>query len=1334
MKPNIPHKWLEISDTQQLITFKFQDEVAVLIDNVFHSKVDQVPLNIKYLTMTNCGLLSIKGIGCIDSLLYLDISFNSVYSLDEIQNHGKLETLIFNQNNVVYVNKLHFLPSLTYLNSESNYILDQIPLLEHHNFNNQWIQIQNTPEIVHFQVLFLGLKTEEIEIKLKEEIQKREENQYTVKMTAKYIQSIKDGGIEVENDPEIVDIGFIKYLRVKRAIFNNCKNIILGAQLKIIKHLKITQSKLKSLKGIQNIINVETLIVNDNEIIDVAQITQLPLLKEFNVENNYITDYVPLIEHPNFTKKWITPQKIPELINFQNICQNVQEAEIMMNLQLIKKMQSDYTVQMIEKYQPQVKDGKLEIEDDQQITNFKYVDFIGATSVSFNKCFKIKFDNIPSKLKELTITNSNLTTIEGVQNIKSLQYVNFSNNNLIFIKPIESLTNLQYVYVDGNMLHDLKVIKDLPNFQFNAIQKQRVPTHQDYKNCLNDCSDDEIDVLCSVFKANEQFEEQFVYDTKMISELKQYVANKSLKIVNNQQINSTEFVDYLQIDTLYLQNCTKINFDRTPKKITSLIINDCKLTTQKIQGVQQMNQLVTLNLGLNLLDDDILDIISTFQNLIDLNLSINKIKNVEKLRTMVQLKSLDISQNQIKQLPILELLIQLENLDVSYNYLTEVSQLQSLFNLKILNISWNYIQDIQCLNKLINLVCLNISLNCISSIDVSKDFQNLIDFRKIDYQKHDENTLLSNTDVILNKNIKIDEYQKNMKIKYEDKLISNLLTIQNESELTDLYFTDIFLDLKKLVVERCEGVIFDKPATIVKILYINNCKLQKITGIFEMTQVVELDLGFNSLRNISELGALTQLKHLNLENNDIYRLDGLETLLLLEYLNISNNNILICEPIKDLNIIDLQINKNLIHDLVFITQMKNFQLTWINSYNHQQQPQLSDFQKYLGDNFGTEEAATDMMKTVQQHDYINVVHDSYLTINYKDKIIDKCLVIENESKLTSISFTESLDVDYLILNNCPNIKLDRVSKKLLNLTVNSCGLQNVNGLEQMQQLVQLDLSANNLQEVGVISQLINLTSLKLNNNKMFFVQPVSALVNLKVFQADFNFISDFPTLAVLPNYDQHFAFTQNTPTQADCKNFLQSQNILSMLDLQNAIQLHKQYNDYLVMCYEQSMNNQCIYRIDRRYLNQSYFGTINNNQDLKDFRFIDKYNNTQFSFDNCKNIKFTRTPVYLRSLTIYNSELNNLNGIQQMTELTSLNLQKNKIQKITNLQFLVKLQRLELNDNQIVDISALKCLIVLDYLNLENNNIKNYTALQNHPKENVSKLFFTYCDALYKKK
>ncbi|CAL5985002.1 Conserved_hypothetical protein [Hexamita inflata] len=1140
------------------------------------------------------------------------------------------------------------------------------------------------------------------------------------------VQQLLDPGIQKQEKIWIENILHTKIdlvpVNVKHLTIRSCNLLSLKGLVNVrcLEYLDVSGNPVYSMREIVVHKQLKTLILQNTQIIEVSQVSQLPSLVDFDATNGYIVDSLPLIDHPNFDVKWLTPQQIPDLPVFEmylHLLNDSGEAQQLMTQEFAKKPESDYMVKMVKRYISQVKNGRLVVDNDQEITHFRFTDCIRATIACFNKCFKINFDTTPKNLKELSITNSKLTSVQGVQKMTKLELVDFTNNSLIFIDPIKTLTGLKQIFVDGNYLHDLKVILNLPNFQGNAVQMPISPTAEIYKSCLGSAySEAKVEELNKTFTNNHTFDTQFVHDTNLATHFKQFVSNRSLKICNH-DLKSIRFSDYLDIDELNLQNCYEVNLERTPKNINKLIMNNCRLITTRINGLGNMSQLTELNLGLNMLTDDCLEIIGSMQNLQSLDLSINRFENVDKLKQLSNLRTLDLNQNFIKTVDCLGSLTGLQNLDISYNQVSQVKALENMENMNVLNISHNNINSIQCLTKMKNIVSLDISFNQIISVEICKDFKMLNDLQTQKNKIQDFSTIMSHqnctqtwqseqnqmddqdyanagltTRQITNLKMgqKYNQNNNEMLKKYQDKIVNSELTINNDIEVMNLLFSDVH-KVKKITVDNCLNVVFDMAPVYVQALAVRNSKLSHITNIYQMEQLTDLDLSGNAIRDVSELAELVGLIRLNLSSNDIYRIDSLKELIKLQYLNLSNNKILFCEPLKDLSITDLQINKNLINDLIYIQQMKNFKIQFIGEYAPHHEQTVTDFQNYLGENFGTAEEAQKLMKlqTETRLKQLEILLYRDILIRNQSNSSGNEFVIENEEKLMSIECTDWLNVTKLTVRKCNNLKFERVPKNITHLTVNDCQLYHVNGIEKMKQL----------------------TALNLNNNKLLFIQPISALTNLQQFSAELNFITDFPSIKSLPHFNYSFVSPQNIPNVQDLENYLRSTNSTTTVQqLQTLIQSNKQATIDIL---NEAKDDPFI----KKYKNAVQNGSlrIDNDPELRDFAFVDSLNVTTLYIEKCLNVQFQRTPKKVLKLSVYYCELKRINGVEKMGQLNHLDLQGNQINNVEPLRGMTGLTYLNLLRNKVVNVEPLRGLTGLTSLYLQQNLVQDFSPVNSHP-------------------
>ncbi|CAL6025832.1 leucine-rich_repeat domain-containing protein [Hexamita inflata] len=382
--------------------------------------------------------------------------------------------------------------------------------------------------------------------------------------------------------------------------------------------------------------------------------------------------------------------------------------------------------------------------------------------------------------------------------------------------------------------------------------------------------------------------------------------------------------------------------------------------------------------------------------------------------------------------------------------------------------------------------------------------------------------------------------------------------------------------------------------------------------------------------------------------------------------------------------------------------MKNFQFAWI-SYNYTiSSAAIQDFQKYLGDNFGSESAAKKLMET-QTQDQTNNIIDDIKYCHLKQKCTNfNSLTIKNEA-ISNIQFADILNLKDLVILNCYNIQFVRTPEKITALTINDCGIYNVVGIEKMHQLV----------------------SLNLNNNNILIIEQVAFLKQLSSFSAEKNYILD------IFNLSQQFQLSSNNqkvPSHEVYQCYFNSinQNI-SVQQLLDQI-----YDKYMIIKY-------------KTHIKQGKL-TIKNDPELKTFMFTDQLDVVKLQIILCQNVSFERTPSKVKNLSLRgqywnNSNLERIDGIEKMVqleqlqmcyyrinniqplealkELQILSLKSNNISDVSPLENLTNLQKLDLWQNAISDIQSLKNLKNLKKVDLRRNQITNFYALSDHPNRNL---------------
>ena len=123
-----------------------------------------------------------------------------------------------------------------------------------------------------------------------------------------------------------------------------------------------------------------------------------------------------------------------------------------MDAEFTLKNFSDYCCKMIDRYASHVKEGILQISKDTKLTDLSFVDSLKVKKLVLDQCFNIVLKNLPKKVTSLSITNSKLFNIEGIQEMIQLLELDLTGNRLVSLQPLSQIKGLKRVIIDGNFI------------------------------------------------------------------------------------------------------------------------------------------------------------------------------------------------------------------------------------------------------------------------------------------------------------------------------------------------------------------------------------------------------------------------------------------------------------------------------------------------------------------------------------------------------------------------------------------------------------------------------------------------------------------------------------------------------------------------------------------------------------------------------------------------------------------------------------------------------------------------------------------------------------------
>ncbi len=428
-----------------------------------------------------------------------------------------------------------------------------------------------------------------------------------------------------------------------------------------------------------------------------------------------------------------------------------------------------------------------------------------------NKIIEISGLNTLENLEELKLSNNNIKDITGLTHLKNLKILDLCNNEIESISGLESLTSLENLVLSDNKINKISGLDSLKNLIDLYLNYNEIKIIENIDELFNlrviDLSSNPISEITGFGNLNNLTHIR-LNETRIQKELFDKLGGREGGLGVIKVKEPKNLVRYCQGQ--YVEYKGKFIYSNEKRlQLNNLEIED-------ISDVKRLCELIFLE-HLELRGNKIKEIkyLNTLVNLKKLYLSGNQIENIDNLNPLTKLELLALNDNQIKEIRSLESLQNLEHLNLSNNELLEIKGLKNLKNLKELALSGNKITSIKKLQTLNNLEELHLTDNQISEVQGLDNLRNL-----------------------------------------------KMISLSN-NRITSIKGFEKLINLEKL--------------------YLNHNSISKIENLKRNTNLRELHLANNEIRTIKGFEKLITLKHFNLQNNNIES-D------LFELLNLSDNN------------------------------------------------------------------------------------------------------------------------------------------------------------------------------------------------------------------------------------------------------------------------------------------------------------------------------------------------------------------------------------------------------------------------------------------------------------
>ena len=474
---------------------------------------------------------------------------------------------------------------------------------------------------------------------------------------------------------------------------------------------------------------------------------------------------------------------------------------------------------------------------------------------------------------------------------------------------------------------------------------------------------------------------------------------------------------------------TAINMNNFSEPIREYLMKEYRFYIIDYEGEKyilkdKIESITSLDLNNKNINDNDLDSLKYFKNLITINLNNNNLTNIDVLAKRDRLAYISANNNNIKDVSALASLEKLNGIELDDNNgVSGYGKIKSLNSLSLINCN---IENLENLNELENLEFLYLKDNSNLQIDFSMLPQEI-------------NTLnISNTNQNSLENLSAN-HKKIMQLDISNNPISKLDGIEelkilysiniSKTNITDLKILDELYDDEHNNPYQNFTVVM-KDSDISDISMFNNIKVieelnledNEIIDIsnFDNENVIKLNLSGNKIKKGFE--SLINIRSLTLSNCDIDTLTDFPTMEKLQYLNLSNNNITDLGDIDKIkNIAELDLSYNKIIDLGIFKKFSNLWLLSLEGNKVTEGKLESDSISML--NIANSNIATSPRFSLSDLDSLYYINLSNNTITDFNKLIDTKTNSKNLTMVMENVVLNMNDIEYLKTNTQKEIRL-----------------------------------------------------------------------------------------------------------------------------------------------------------------------------------------------------------------------------------------------------------------------------------------------------------------------
>lgn len=409
------------------------------------------------------------------------------------------------------------------------------------------------------------------------------------------------------------------------------------------------------------------------------------------------------------------------------------------------------------------------------------------------------------------------------------------------------------------------------NFNINRAEQKHKPLDASYLVSLSERNIPQLLTLNDSIK--NQANTGDMYDTRSDSYNYNYVEINYKPALNYKLYRFLDEMDKMEWQSICFEK-KRVHRELSLLKQNIKEIDLQNYYLQTLKPLAMLTDLQTLYFSNNNLNE--LRELKMFSNLENLYLNSNRFDSIDYFPPMNSLKILSFSNNNIKNISPLKNAPNLSSLDLSDNKLLDFTSLPALKKVESLSLNYNTINDYSPLLRLPKLIELNLS-----GAMVSKQFK------------------LPALPKLVRLNLQYNQISISDTTLFED--LSSFVNLEfldlSDNQLENIYPITTYFNFKNTTAEEKKNVPVFKA---LKSLNISRNRLQTLYRLIVYSDLEELYVSDNQLKETSSLAQLVNLKTLSIDNCGIYNIDFIKKLVNLQALYISNNNITDYAPLHEL--------------------------------------------------------------------------------------------------------------------------------------------------------------------------------------------------------------------------------------------------------------------------------------------------------------------------------------------------------------------------------------------------------------------------------------------------